>query len=218
MTAEEFVDRVFVQCLGIRGLVLGHDTALGKDRLGDAPKLRELGSVFGFEVQIVGQIAVNGIVASSSKIRETLEVGDLEAASRLLGRHPSLLGEVIEGERRGTAIGFPTANLDPAAAGCPGDGVYACLALFDQQRHEAVCNIGVRPTFHRAGRRLLEVHLLDFEGDLYGKQMEVVFLARLRGELRFCDVEALRAQILQDKEMAREIFRHTRGGLSGRFA
>lgn len=216
ISAEQFVEEVFVRSLGIRGLVLGHDTAIGKDRRGDAPLLQELSHEHGFEMQTVGEIAIDGVVASSSRIRRALEEGDLDAATRLLGRHPSVLGRVVRGAGRGRGLGFPTANLEPGASLPPREGVYACLALVDRQRHEAICNIGRRPTFETDSSPRIEVHLLDFQGDLYGATLEVVFLSRLRDERKFAGVDELKAQILADRAAALEVFRRTRGSLSGR--
>jgi len=209
--ATEFVEQVLVAGLGARGLVLGHDTAVGRDRQGDAAFLAHLGVAHGFEVKVVGEIAVDGEVVSSTRIREALADGDLERTARLLGRAPSVLGRVVEGERRGRRLGFPTANLEVSWELRPVDGVYAVLVRHDGERHGGICNIGRRPTFGAGGRTLLEVHLLEFEGDLYGHELEIVFVARLRGEQTFNGPDELKAQIARDREAAVRVLRSTQG-------
>ena len=202
LAAETFAERVLAGTLGLRGLVLGHDTAVGKDRRGDARLLDQLGERLGFAVESVGEISIDGEVVSSTRIRAALQAGDLATASRLLGRAPSLLGRVVAGDGRGRAIGLPTANLDIGAACPPANGVYAVLALVRGERRKGLCNIGVRPTF-AAGRSLaLEVHLLDWSGDLYGADLEVVFLSRLRDERKFAGPAELLAQIALDRKAA----------------
>jgi len=210
LSAEEFVDRILVESLRVRGLVLGHDTAVGKDRRGDAKLLDRLGAERGFEVKSVGEIAIDGEVVSSTRIREALQRGDLATASRLLGRAPSVIGTVVPGDARGRKLGFPTANLDVESDCRPADGVYAVLVVDGAQRHGGLCNIGRRPTFAGDHERVLEVHLLDFEGDLYGRRLEVVFLQRLRDERKFAGPDQLVAQIRADREAAEEVLRRTR--------
>jgi len=182
LPAEEFVERILVGSLGVHGVVLGHDTA-------------------------VGRIAVDGEVVSSTRIRELLRRSDLDAVARLLGRAPSVLGTVVRGDGRGKQLGFPTANLDAESECHPGEGVYIGLALHGERRHGAVCNIGRRPTFHRDSPPLVEVHLLDYSGDLYGERLEVVFLKRLREERKFASVDELVRQIASDRATAEEFFR-----------
>ncbi len=207
LPAEEFVERILVGSLGVHGVVLGHDTAVGRDRGGDARRLGELGARHGFEVVSVGRIAVDGEVVSSTRIRELLRRSDLDAVARLLGRAPSVLGTVVRGDGRGKQLGFPTANLDAESECHPGEGVYIGLALHGERRHGAVCNIGRRPTFHRDSPPLVEVHLLDYSGDLYGERLEVVFLKRLREERKFASVDELVRQIASDRATAEEFFR-----------
>lgn len=202
LSAEAFAERILAGSLALRGLVLGHDTAVGRDRRGDARLLDTLGARLGFVVQSVGQIAVDGEVVSSTRIRAALQRGDLEAATRLLGRAPSLLGRVVAGAGRGRTIGLPTANLEVGAACPPANGVYAVLALFRGERHTGLCNVGVRPTFGSGARPTIEIHLLDWSGDLYGESLEVVFLARLRDERKFAGPAELLAQIAADRRAA----------------
>ncbi len=211
MSAEEFVATILVRSLSIRGLVLGHDTAVGRDRRGDSKLLSRVGAEHGFQVQVVGEIAVDGQVVSSTRIREALQAGDLEEASRMLGRPPSVFGRVVAGERRGRTLGFPTANLDTQSECLPALGVYAVIAAVEGAIFEGICNIGRRPTFHQGADVSTEVHLLDFYGDLYAKVIEVVFLARLRGEKAFPDKDSLVKQIHEDRAAALEIFRRYHG-------
>lgn len=211
MAAETFVERILVQSLRIRGLVLGHDTAVGLGRRGNAALLDRLGGVHGFEVKVVGEIAVDGTVVSSSRIRDALQHGDLEEASRLLGRPPALVGRVRAGDGLGRKLGFPTANLDPATECHPAGGVYAVLVTHRGRCYEGLCNIGRRPTLGVEGELRIEVHLLDHEGDLYGEELEVVFLAKLRDERRFAGLDQLRAQIAVDRKAAEPHFERVRG-------
>lgn len=206
LSAEEFAERILAGSLGVRGIVLGHDTAVGKDRRGNAALLDALGARLGFEVQSVGEIAIDGAVVSSTRIRDALRRGDLGTARQLLGRAPSLLGTIVHGDGRGRSIGFPTANLDTESECPPADGVYAVLALHGERRLRGLCNVGLRPTFD-GRRRCVEVHLLDFDEELYGTTLEVVFLQRLRDERRFAGPDELRAQIGLDRAAAEEVFR-----------
>jgi riboflavin kinase/FMN adenylyltransferase len=216
LSAEAFVEKILVGSLRVHGVVLGHDTAVGRDRRGDAERLTALGAQHGFEVASVGRIAVDGEVVSSTRIRELLKQGDLDAAARLLGRSPSVLGTVVHGDERGRKLGFPTANLDAESECHPGDGVYVVLVLAGrsgERRFGGVANIGRRPTFEK-GRQgdaaLVEVHVLDFSGDLYGERLEVVFLKRLREERKFASADALVRQIEVDRAAAEEFFRRNR--------
>src|SRR5262245_50708168 len=207
ITAEEFSRSVFRDALGIRGLVLGHDTTTGKNREGDQQRLTELGHEHGYVVRVIGEVMSSNEVVSSTRIRQALEAGDLEFASNMLGRPVSLLGKVVRGDGRGKSLGFATANLDLEQEACPRNGVYAARVQIDGDPipRMAVCNIGTRPTFDRGedGRPIVEAHLLDFSGDLYGKHLELIVLKRLRDERRFPGKDALVAQINTDVRQAR---------------
>ncbi len=204
--AREFVEMVSWQ-LRLRELWVGPDFALGRNREGDVACLRQLGQELGFHVHLMEPLIVEGQVVSSSRIRSLLREGNIEKASQLLGRYPSLSGEVVEGARRGHTLGFPTANLEvrPERA-VPADGVYAVFAVLGKERHPAVANVGVRPTFDN-GQRTVETYILDFEGEIYGCDLLVEFVARLRSERRFESVEDLAEQIGKDSEMARRILK-----------
>ncbi len=209
MTPREFAERVLVQSLRTRGLLLGYDSAIGKDRAGTPQRFRELGDEFGFEVRTGTPFEVDGQAVSSTAIRAAIAGGDLALAHRYLGRFPGALGTVVRGKARGRSLGFPTANLVPQAAVLPPAGVYAVEAIVDGRTFPAVANLGTRPTFADGDAQdvVLEVHILDFDGDLYGRDLEVTFRRRLRAERRFDDVEALRRQIAQDVVQARACLR-----------
>ena len=196
-----------------RALVIGPGFALGKGRGGDEVRLRHIGAAQGFAVQAIAPAIHPGmdVAVQSTTIRSRLTAGDVAAAGRLLGHPPTLHGRVSAGDRRGRLLGFPTANLDPLLPNpaLPADGVYAGwveLRPLTAQRtwHAAVANLGVRPTF--AGRRyVVEAHLLDFTGDLYGQPLRLHFAERLRGERRFASTDELQQQITADVAAARTL-------------
>lgn len=220
--AAEFARSFLGDRLAARTLVLGFDSKLGREREGTPEFLRALG----FDVEVVEQVIVGGRAVSSTAIREAVELGDLEGAARMLGRRVAVYGEVVRGKQLGRTLGFPTANLDLHHELRPPNGVYAGWArptgpdeaapegstphgAVNGERWPAVANIGVRPTItgDRPELPLVEVHLLGFEGDLYGRSIELEFVARLRDEQRFPDVGALRRQIQADVERARALLR-----------
>lgn len=205
-TPESFARSVLVEGLHTRGLLLGYDSALGKDRAGTPARFRELGAELGFAVREAAPFTVDGKPVSSTLIRNAIAASDLDGAHRMLGRWPSAFGEVVRGEQRGRQIGFPTANVVPQSPVLPPHGVYAVHVLLGGDTLPGVANLGVRPTFG-AGAPVLEVHLLDWEGDLYGQLLEVCFLARLRPERKFANASELRAQIARDVASARELLR-----------
>jgi riboflavin kinase / FMN adenylyltransferase len=209
-SAEDFTRETLVGDLGARAFVLGFDSKFGRDRRGTPELLRGLG----LDVEVIGKVEIGGRAVSSTAIREAVELGDLEGAARMLGRPVSVLGTVVQGARRGRDLGFPTANLDLHHELHPPPGVYAGRATLLGGTAAtcgvpAVANIGFRPTLagQRTAEPTLEVHLLDFEGDLYGRDLEFAFLAALRGEQRFADPQALAAQIARDVTRAREFLR-----------
>jgi riboflavin kinase / FMN adenylyltransferase len=210
-TPAEFVESVLVDCLRSRAVVVGRDFHFGKGRTGNVSVLSELGRHFGFEVAGVALLArPDGTVeaVSSTAIRTALAAGDLATATRLLGRHHEVRGRVTSGDRRGRTIGFPTANVAvPLEFAIPADGVYAAWYLRPDGRwHPAAVNLGRRPTFYdAAAHSLLEAHLIDFDGDLYGEAAAVRFVARLRDETRFDGIDALRAQLARDIDTARAV-------------
>jgi riboflavin kinase / FMN adenylyltransferase len=191
----------------LRELWVGEGFAMGRGRAGDVPSLMAIGRELGFAVGAVSKVLVGGLPVSASRVRELLADGDVVGAAALLDRPFGLRGLVVEGDKRGRTIGFPTANLQiDADHVLPADGVYACRVLLDGSRLPAVTNVGVRPTFDGL-RRTVEAHLLDWSGDLYGRSLVVEFLHRLRGEQKFNGIEALVAQIRRDADAARELLR-----------
>lgn len=203
MTAREFTQQILVEKLRVRGLLLGYDSALGRDRDGTPERCRELGTEFGFEVRTGAPFLVDGQPVSSTAIRAAIARGDLAQAHRFLGRYPGALGTVVHGDARGRSLGFPTANLVPEPGALPPPGVYAVEAIVDGRTRPAVANLGTRPTFPGGGTVVLEVHILDFHGDLYGRELEITFLELLRPERRFADAGELAAQIARDVAAAR---------------
>ena len=203
---ERFVQEVLVDALASRAVLVGEDFRFGHKRRGDVELLRAEGKRFGFEVEAVGLVRKGGSEISSTTIRQMIADGDVEGAADLLGHPYSLAGTVIEGDRRGRTIGFPTANLDPHARACmPGTGVYAGRWLWRGQRLPGVINVGVRPTFGEGHPPVVEIHVFDFDADLYGESGEVEFILRLRPEQRFPSVDALVEQIRKDAAEARRV-------------
>jgi riboflavin kinase/FMN adenylyltransferase len=205
--APTFAREVLHDCLGARTVIVGQGFRFGRHREGDAARLRALGGELGFSVEAVGAVLHEGTPISSTRIREALARGEIEAARELLGRRPFVDGRVRRGDGRGRTIGFPTANLELLNEAVPGGGVYACWArvLDEPARRAAVVNVGRRPTFGAGGALLVEVHLLDFAGDLYDRTLRVEFEQKLRDEQAFPSVDALKAQIAADASTARRV-------------
>jgi riboflavin kinase/FMN adenylyltransferase len=205
LSPEEFVERFLRPSLELVHVVVGYNVSFGRGRSGTASTLSALGARLGFEVEAVGPVTVDGTAVSSSAVRHALEGGEVALAEQLLGRRYRLRGRVVTGERRGRTLGFPTANLHvPPRVLVPAHGVYAVRARTADADVPAVLNIGVRPTFGEA-RRTVEAHLLDWSGDLYGRWLELDFVARLRGEQRFAGSDALRDAIAADVAHARRV-------------
>jgi riboflavin kinase/FMN adenylyltransferase len=203
LAAEDFVREILLRRCGMRELVIGYDHGFGRGRQGDVAMLRRLGLSDGFSVDVVPEVQVDGHPVSSSLVRRAVAGGDLDRAARLLGRPYYLTAEVVPGDGRGRTIGFPTANLGrvPSRKLLPPDGVYAVRVEWRGGRANGMMNQGGRPTFHQ-GERSLEVHLLDWEGPLYGEWLKVEWVARLRDVRRFASAEALRAQLERDRQAA----------------
>ncbi len=207
LTAEQFM-RGLCERINLHELWVGPEFRLGYRAQGSVPVLAELGERLGYRVNPIIKLQIAGATASATRIRELLQEGRVAEIPTLLGRPFTLKGEVIKGDQRGRTIGFPTANV---AVGerhlLPADGVYAChVRVQDNSEHDAVTNVGVRPTFGVLGRTV-EAHLLDWSGDLYGQIARVSFLERIRGERKFGGIDELRAQIARDVERARELLR-----------
>ncbi|MFH1278656.1 MAG: bifunctional riboflavin kinase/FAD synthetase [Candidatus Eisenbacteria bacterium] len=207
--AEEFVRTRMVARFRVARLVVGYDFRLGRGREGNGTVLGELGGQYGFSVDHVGPYEIDGRAVKSTWIRDEIEAGEVERASRLLRRHHSLAGTVVAGDGRGRTLGFPTANLEgwPPDKLLPANGVYAAFAEGPGKLHPALVNIGVRPTFGEGGERKVEAHLLDFEGNLVGKRLALHFVRRIRRERAFASPEELSAQIGRDREEGRGALR-----------
>lgn len=191
--------------LRMKGLVVGPDFALGKDRQGDIGVLRKLGEEMDFNVTVVPPLKIDNEVVSSTAIRKALAEGDMKRAQRLLGRPFSLHGRVVAGDKRGAELGFPTANLETEVEqALPADGVYTSRAFIDNQAHPAMTNIGLNPTFG-VDKHMIEVYIMDYKGDLYGRDLTIEIIERLRGEIKFDSPEALKAQIAKDVEQGKDI-------------
>jgi riboflavin kinase / FMN adenylyltransferase len=208
LSAEEFVANVLVARLRAGAVVVGWDFHFGKGRSGTPAVLAEAGSRYGFAVDIVAKVEEMAgdapRVVSSTTVRRALELGDVAAAVRELGRPYAVSGPVVAGQRLGRTLGVPTANMALEPTNRLAHGVYAVRALVDGKPHPAVASFGVRPTVDN-GPPLLEVHLLDFDGDLYGREMEVEFVERIREERKFDSLSLLATEMERDKARARAI-------------
>jgi riboflavin kinase/FMN adenylyltransferase len=205
----DFARRVLAEKVGVKEVYVGYDYAFGKGREGSIDSLREMGLALGFTVGVVDAVQVNGTVVSSSLVRDLISGGRVDETYPYLGRFYSIEGNVIHGESRGHSLGFPTANIQSANELLPAYGVYAVRALVGGHHLDGVASIGVRPTFG-AGPVSLEVFLFDYDGNLYGKHLEVAFIKRLRGEQKFSDVDALVGQMHKDVDRAKEILAVTK--------
>jgi len=203
--AEDFLRQLVASASGLVRICVGRGWKFGHARRGDAALLRSLGPELGFETTEVEPVEIDGVMVSSTLIRGAVEAGELETVRRLLGRNYSVLGTVMQGDGLGRKLGFPTANLAAHNEQFPPDGVYAVRVHSGGVTIPGVANIGSRPTVKTAGERLLEVHLFDFAGDLYGQDIEAEFLRFLRPEKHFPSVDALREQIARDVAEARII-------------
>jgi riboflavin kinase/FMN adenylyltransferase len=199
-SAEQFVDDVLVGQLGARAVSVGENFRFGHRARGDVEMLRARAE---FETRVAPLVEVEGEIVSSSHIRGLVLAGDVEAAATFLGAPFQLRGEIVEGDRRGRTLGFPTANLVPDdALVIPGHGVYACRAQVAGEHVAAAVNVGVRPTFETGRGVLVEAYLVDFHADVYGQELRLEFVRRLRGERRFETVEALVEQMRRDVDTA----------------
>jgi len=205
VSAEDFALQYFRDWLNAQGALLGFDCRFGRGARGNIDLLQKMSPDLGMEVRAFEQQSLGSLVPSSTAIRKAIRTADLQAASAMLGRPVSILGQVVEGDRRGSQIGFPTANIDPHHEILPPFGVYACTVSIDGKTYKAVSNIGVRPTVVKNGEPTVESHFLDFEGDLYGQVLEVEFHSYLRPEKQFNGLDELRTQISKDTEQARRV-------------
>ncbi len=204
---ENFVREVLLDRLGARLVVAGFNYRFGYMGQGDVNLLRELGRKYNFKVIVIPPVKVDNEVVSSSAIREYVAKGDMESVFRLLGRHYSITGEVMDGKRLGRRIGFPTANLHPEEyLVMPHNGVYITKTLYNGEFYSSLTNIGLNPTFGDIARISAETHILNFDKDIYRSSIEVFFLTKLRNEKKFRNAEELSAQIRRDVQTAKEFF------------
>lgn len=204
---EEFVRDVLVERFGLKYLVVGYDHGFGRGRSGDAEMMRAIGKRYGFEVEVVGPVLMNGDEISSSRLRRAVQQGDVERAARGLGRPYSLTGVVVHGEGRGRTLGFATANVSTGQGDklLPREGIYAVRAALRSHQGQGLLHLGPRPTF-RGSPPSVELHLLDFQADLYGELVRVEFLTRLRDIKPFGSAAELVEQMKRDREAAVEYF------------
>ncbi|MFQ5669121.1 MAG: bifunctional riboflavin kinase/FAD synthetase [Acidobacteriota bacterium] len=203
-SAEQFVQHVLLGRLKVREIHIGRNFRFGRNREGDFETLQRLGAIHGFRTIPVPGVRYQDRRISSSRIRRALAAGDVTLAAALLGREEELVGEVIHGDGRGRTVGFPTANLRVANELIPLTGVYVTRFILEGREIPSLTNIGSRPTFPGAAAAV-ESHLLDFDGDLYGRQVALRFARRLRDEIQFPGIEALKAQIIRDIAEARQV-------------
>jgi riboflavin kinase / FMN adenylyltransferase len=211
MSAEAFVAEVLVKVLGVREVVVGFNHTFGRGARGTAMLLKELGARHRFVTHVLPPLQVNGQTVSSSAIREALRDGDVDLARTFLGHSYQVTGTVLRGAGRGHTLGFPTANLKPDRPLILAAGVYAACASWDDQRAEAVVNVGYRPTFGEQ-QYWVEAYLFDFAGDLYDRRLTVEFLHRIRPEMKFQGAEALKRQLALDLEAARRLLAEKSSG------
>jgi riboflavin kinase/FMN adenylyltransferase len=205
MEPERFVEDILVNRCGTRSIIVGPDCRFGKGARGDVDTLRELAPKYGFDVEVVEPLILDSERVSSTLVRERVLQGDLDTVEKLLGRKYSLTGVVESGRGMGRQLGFPTANVKPNHNAIPAQGVYIAEALLDGQRVPSAVNIGIAPTI-RQEDVTIEAHLLDFEGNLLGQEIEIVFHRRIRPERKFPNIEALMEQIGKDVAAVREYF------------
>jgi riboflavin kinase / FMN adenylyltransferase len=208
LSYDEFVKEILVGRMHLNYLVIGYDHKFGQHRQGDYNSLKKLSLEHGFEIERLNELMLENIVVSSTKIRKALDEGNILKANQLLGYKYILMGRVIEGKRLGRELGFPTANIEAFDNHklIPRDGVYAVKVELDGTFYKGMLNIGVRPTVNfNADHRSIEVHLFDFDKDIYNAQITLHFEDKLRDEQKFSGVEELRMQLIKDKESALRI-------------
>ncbi len=203
---DEFVTAVLFEWLHVSEVWVGANFLFGHDRSGNFSKLKSLGGQLGFRVDKIEPVRYKEFIVSSTRIRRLISEGNVDEAGVLLGHHYTIDGEVVAGSGRGGPHGYPTANLRTENETIPPNGVYATTATIDGAMHASVTNIGVRPTFEREGERVIETHLLDFNGDLYGMDVKLAFVTHLRPEMAFAGADELRQQIADDCDTTRGLF------------
>jgi len=206
MVSEEFIRNILVNKIGTKKLVIGYDHRFGKNRSGSFEELKKNAPVYGFEVEEIPKQMIENNAVSSTKIRRALSEGRIEVADEYLGRPYSIQGKVIEGDKIGRTIDFPTANIEVIFKHklIPSEGIFAVKIIVDDAYYNGMLNIGYRPTFGGTQKRM-EVHIFDFDQNIYGKEITIEFYDKIRSEIKFQNVGALKAQLTQDKQNALEI-------------
>ena len=201
---RDFARDILAEAIGVKEVIVGFDYAFGRGREGTVRYLKQMGKEYEFRTHIINPVKLNGHLVSSSYVRELIEDGKVEAASEFLGRYYSIPGPVIEGYKTGQAIGFPTANLDTSRIKIPGTGVYAVWIKLQAKIYNGVVNVGFNPTFGR-DTLSVEAHIFDFDEKIYGQEIEIVFIRRIRSEINFKSADQLVEQIRKDIKTAKTI-------------
>jgi len=206
LSAEDYISRILVDGLAVACFIAGNDFRFGHQRQGDYQLLLSKGAELDFEVLESASFEVDGHRVSSTYVRENLSSSNFALVEKLLGRPYSIKGEVVKGLQLGADLGFPTCNIRLQRRQIPLHGVYACEVVVDKRRLHSAVNIGYRPTITEAGEALLEAHLLDFDGDLYGKSIDVIFRHKIRNEQKFANLDALKQQLATDVDQVAAFF------------
>ena len=205
-TPEHFAEEILVERLAVKEVFVGFNYSFGYKGRGNPVLLKKLGVELGFGVNVIDPVQFGGHLVSSSLIRQLLNRGDIQNAATLLGYQPVLEAQVVPGENRGASLGFPTANLKFSKdLILPGSGVYAGRIRIKQENYKCVINIGTKPTFHKEYPLTVEVHIIDFSGDVYGQEIELFFVSKIRDEKKFAGIEQLVEQIRKDRDQAAQI-------------
>ncbi len=203
---ETFVRAVLVEWLRVAEVWVGANFLFGHDRSGNFSLLRSLGARYGFRAEKIDPVRYKDFVVSSTRVRRLISEGRVDEAGALLGHHYTIEGSVVQGQKRGRSLGFPTANLCAENELVPPAGVYATTVAVDAVAYPSITNIGTRPTFESGDENVIEAHVLDFDNDLYGSKLRLGFVQRLRDEKKFDGVDALKTQIEADRARARDLF------------
>lgn len=208
-TAQEFVEKILVKKMNVKSIFIGQDFLFGRNAAGNVHLVKEMAKVYRFEVVVVKDVYHKGFKISSTYIRRLIEKGNLKKASRLLSRPVSILGTVVRGSSRGRLLGYPTANINPHHEAIPPTGVYAVVVKFKHCQYRGILNIGLRPTFKSNNKKTeptIEVHIFNFNKNIYGQDLEIAFVERIRDERKFARKEDLIKQLKIDETKARNIF------------
>jgi riboflavin kinase/FMN adenylyltransferase len=207
LSPDDYIRTILVEKLAVKGIVIGYDFRFGSRSAGDTTLLREAGERYGFFVEVIDPITLDGEKIGSNRIRRLVGEGDVVTAARLLGRPFSIEGQVIRAKARGRTMGYPTINLKTAYSLIPKNGVYVTEVEIGRRRYGALTNIGHNPTFEEGLKRSIETFILDFEGDLYDETVRLYFRKRIRDEMKFSNAEELKARIGMDVEIGRACLR-----------